>query len=208
MPDRLSSRPGMGRSLSRRGLPQGRIERNRNGELHFEEVPVPIDHVVGAEGSGVGILAESTGWERALLPSTLLGPMQRSIDSCTEWARKREQFGRPIGAFQQVSSRIANMVMRHNVCRQTPLRHGRSPSAVRHGPSPDATGRHRQTIRHRECHSGSTGRAAGHGRSRLPGGVQRPAGSERFPGGHPLGGTSETLRNTIARFAGLPTTNS
>ena len=89
------------------------------GELIFNGVEVPEDHLVGALGGGLGILSESTGWERALLPSTLLGPMQRSVDDCTEWSRERRQFGRPIGTFQQVSAKIADMIVRHEICRQS-----------------------------------------------------------------------------------------
>ena len=156
------------------------------GELHFDGVPVPIDHVVGAEGGGVGILAESTGWERALLPATLLGPMRRSIDGCTEWARKRETVRAsdrclPTGFCQNCQHGDAAPDLSADR-----LRHGRSPSAVHNGASPDATGRHRQAIRHRKRHSGSTGRPAGHGSSRLPGGVPRPAGSEGLIGRHSL----------------------
>jgi alkylation response protein AidB-like acyl-CoA dehydrogenase len=64
------------------------------------------------------VLAESTGWERGLLLATALGPMARTIDECVLRAKTRKQFDRPIGAFQQISAKIANMIMRHRICRQ------------------------------------------------------------------------------------------
>ena len=178
------------------------------GELHFDGVPVPIDHVVGAEGGGVGILAESTGWERALLPATLLGPMRRSIDGCTEWARKREQFGRPIGAFQQVSARIANMVMRHQICRQTVY---------------DMAARLQQstTVHPLTQQAAIVKLFVTENAIQVQLDALQVMGVRGYLEESPVqqdlkdslagtlwSGTSETLRNTIARFAGLPTTSS
>ena len=178
------------------------------GELNFDGVPVPMDHVVGAVGGGVGILTESTGWERALLPSTLLGPMQRSIDSCTAWAREREQFGRPIGAFQQVSAKIANMVMRHQICRQTVY---------------DMAERLQQSATvHPLTQQGAivklfvTGTAIQVQLDALQimgvrGYLEESTVQQDLKdslAGTLWSGTSETLRNTIARFSGLPTANS
>ncbi len=178
------------------------------GELPFEEVPVPMDHVVGAEGGGVGILAESTGWERALLPSTLLGPMQRSIDSCTEWARKREQFRRPIGAFQQVSARIANMVVRHQICRQTvyDMAARLQQSATVHPLTQQAA-----IVKLFVTESAIQVQLDALQVMGVRGYLEESNVQQDLKdslAGTLWSGTSETLRNTIARFAGLPTTNS
>ena len=87
------------------------------GELVFEDVFVPKNHVIGARGTGLRVLAESTGWERGILVATALGPMARGVDECVQRARTRYQYDKPIGAFQGVSSRIANMITRHQLCR-------------------------------------------------------------------------------------------
>jgi alkylation response protein AidB-like acyl-CoA dehydrogenase len=87
------------------------------GELVFENVLVPKSHVIGAKGTGLRVLAESTGWERGILVANALGPMARGVDECVQRARTRQQYGKPIGAFQGVSSRIANMILRHRLCR-------------------------------------------------------------------------------------------
>ena len=88
------------------------------GELIFDDVGVPVEHRIGPEGAGLSILSESTAWERALLPVTLLGAMKLSIEECFRWARERVQFGRPIGHFQQISSKLAEMLSRYEVSRQ------------------------------------------------------------------------------------------
>ena len=88
------------------------------GELVFDDVRLPVNHRIGTEGAGFGILSESTTWERALLPVTLLGAMRSSIDECVNWSRNRFQFGQPIADFQQVSSKIADMTSRYQVSRQ------------------------------------------------------------------------------------------
>lgn len=81
------------------------------GELIFDQVTVPGDHVLAGEGAGLQALIESTAWERALLFTAALGPMARTLDDCIERAKSREQFGKPIGSFQQVSSKIADMTV-------------------------------------------------------------------------------------------------
>ena len=178
------------------------------GELNFDGVPVPMDHVVGAVGGGVGILAESTGWERALLPSTLLGPMQRSIDSCTKWAREREQFGRPIGAFQQVSAKIANMVMRHQICRQTvyDMAARLQQSTTMHPLTQQAA-----MVKLFVSESAIQVQLDALQTMAVRGYLEESTVQQDLKdslAGTLWSGTSETLRNTIARFSGLPTTNS
>lgn len=82
------------------------------GELIFDDVVVPSTHVVGGKGGGIRVVSESTGWERAVLLAAALGPMSRCIDDCIAQAQSRRQFEKPIGSFQQVSSKIAEMIVR------------------------------------------------------------------------------------------------
>ena len=88
------------------------------GEFHMDNVFVPKDHIIGVKGGGLRVLTESTAYERALMTVTALGPMKRALDACIERAKTRKTYDKPIGAYQQVSSRIANMIMRYRLCRQ------------------------------------------------------------------------------------------
>jgi alkylation response protein AidB-like acyl-CoA dehydrogenase len=87
------------------------------GEVVFDEVVVPADHVIGRQGGGLAALTESTGWERAVVLAVVLGPMGRVLEEIVAWTRTREANGKSIGAFQQVSSKVADMVTRYRMSR-------------------------------------------------------------------------------------------
>ena len=89
------------------------------GRIRFDEVFIADDHLVGGVGGGLNVIKYSIGWERVILLATCLGPMARILEDTIEQARHREQYGEKIGQFQQVSSKIADMIMRLNLCRQT-----------------------------------------------------------------------------------------
>jgi len=91
----------------------------RMGELRFENVLVPKDHIIGVKGGGLRVLTESTLWERAILIAAALGPMARGLEACIERTKTRIQFDKPIGAFQQIAAKIADMTMRYKLSRQT-----------------------------------------------------------------------------------------
>ncbi|MDN5205425.1 acyl-CoA dehydrogenase family protein [Fulvivirgaceae bacterium BMA10] len=102
-----------GREFEKMGLRTVRM-----GEMVFDNVYVPKSHIVGVKGGGLRVLTESTGWERSVLIATALGPMRRGLDQCLDRVKTRQQFDKPIGAFQQISAKIANMVMQQRLCRQ------------------------------------------------------------------------------------------
>jgi alkylation response protein AidB-like acyl-CoA dehydrogenase len=79
------------------------------GDLVFDGCFVPEDHRLGPEGAGGSIAAASLGRERAFIVATNVGAMQRQLEESLEYARTRKQFGQPIGKFQAVSNRIADM---------------------------------------------------------------------------------------------------
>ncbi|MCC3766835.1 acyl-CoA dehydrogenase family protein [Streptomyces sp. UNOC14_S4] len=81
------------------------------GELAFTGVRLSADRRIGAEGSGLAILASTTTWERALLLGYALGPMRRTLARVTEWAAGREHFGRRMGASHQVAARLSDMAL-------------------------------------------------------------------------------------------------
>jgi alkylation response protein AidB-like acyl-CoA dehydrogenase len=87
------------------------------GRLEFNDVFVPEKNLIGSVGAGLNVLKSSIGWERVLLMSICIGPMRRVLDDTIQWVTEREQFGKPIGKYQQISSKVADMVMRYKTSR-------------------------------------------------------------------------------------------
>ncbi|SDH06876.1 clorobiocin biosynthesis protein CloN3 [Sinosporangium album] len=85
--------------------------------VEFAGCRVPAGLRLGQEGRGGAIFRESMAWERACLPALYLGRMDRQLRLCVEHARERRQFGRPIGDFQAVSHRLAEMAQRLEAAR-------------------------------------------------------------------------------------------
>jgi alkylation response protein AidB-like acyl-CoA dehydrogenase len=82
------------------------------GEIWLEDCFVPTDNMIGAEGSGAAIFNSSQEWERACILASQLGIMEFQLETAVAYAQTRQQFGRPIGKFQAVSHRIAEMKLR------------------------------------------------------------------------------------------------
>jgi len=87
------------------------------GELVLEDVRVGPDAVVGGVGGGGPVFAESMDWERACLGATHVGTMRRLLEDAVRYARTRTQFGQPIGKYQAVAHRIADMRVRLDASR-------------------------------------------------------------------------------------------
>ena len=81
-------------------------------ELTFENCMVPTENRLGPEGAGVSISNSSLEWERCCILASQIGAMERQLETCVNYARERRQFGEPIGKFQSVSNRIADMKLR------------------------------------------------------------------------------------------------
>lgn len=79
------------------------------GELVFDDVFVPADAVLGTVGGGSTIFTHSMDWERICLFASHVGSMERLLETSVAYARSRTQFGQPIGKFQSISHRIADM---------------------------------------------------------------------------------------------------
>ncbi len=79
------------------------------GELVFEDTYVPADAMLGQLGSGANIFVHSMDWERVCLFASHLGTMERLLEKSIDYARTRKQFGQPIGKFQAISHRLADM---------------------------------------------------------------------------------------------------
>ena len=79
-------------------------------ELAFNDCRVPAENLLGAEGDGFyGVGKATLEWERAIMVAPAVGGMEANIERCIEYAKERKQFGRPIGKFQAVAFKIADM---------------------------------------------------------------------------------------------------
>ena len=78
-------------------------------ELIFEDCEVPAENVLGAEGRGVGVLMSGLDFERIVASSAPLGFMQAALDVVLPYVHERKQFGRPIGEFQLMQGKLADM---------------------------------------------------------------------------------------------------
>lgn len=79
------------------------------GELVFDDMYVPGEAVLGQVGGGAAVFATAMDWERCLLVAGHVGTMERLLDTSVTYARTRQQFGQPIGKFQAVAHKIADM---------------------------------------------------------------------------------------------------
>jgi alkylation response protein AidB-like acyl-CoA dehydrogenase len=87
------------------------------GSLEFSDCFIPEENRLGGEGAGFSILNYSLEFDRCCILASQLGAMQRQLDETVEYARTRHQFGQPIGKFQSVSNRIADMKLRLETAR-------------------------------------------------------------------------------------------
>jgi len=97
---------------------KGGLRTTSLGQLHFKDVHVPDAHVIAGTGAGLSVLKEAIGWERVLLMAVCTGPMNRVLGETIEFVKGREQFGKPIAKYQQISAKIAEMVTTASVSRQ------------------------------------------------------------------------------------------
>jgi isovaleryl-CoA dehydrogenase len=86
-------------------------------ELVFQDCEVPEENVVGKIGEGVKVLMSGLDYERAVLAAGPLGIMQSCLDVAIPYVHERKQFGQPIGSFQLVQAKIADMYVTLNAAR-------------------------------------------------------------------------------------------
>ncbi len=86
-------------------------------ELVFEDCEVPAENVMGPVGGGAGVLMSGLDYERAVLSAGPLGIMQAALDVVLPYVRERKQFGKPIGSFQLMQAKVADMYVALNSAR-------------------------------------------------------------------------------------------
>ena len=90
---------------------------SNTAELIFDDVEVPFDNVLGEEGKGVRVLMSGLDYERVVLAGIGLGIMAACLDEVLPYLASRRQFGQPIGNFQLMQGKIADMYTAMNSAR-------------------------------------------------------------------------------------------
>jgi isovaleryl-CoA dehydrogenase len=86
-------------------------------ELVFEDCCVPVENILGKLNQGVKVLMSGLDYERLVLAGGPVGIMQACLDVVLPYVRERKQFGQPIGEFQLIQGKLADMYTTLNACR-------------------------------------------------------------------------------------------
>ncbi|UXU74732.1 MULTISPECIES: isovaleryl-CoA dehydrogenase [unclassified Paracoccus (in: a-proteobacteria)] len=90
---------------------------SNTGELIFDNCEVPFENVLGEEGRGVRVLMSGLDYERLVLSGIGTGIMAACLDEVMPYVKQRKQFGQPIGSFQLMQGKIADMYVALNTAR-------------------------------------------------------------------------------------------
>ena len=90
---------------------------SETGELVFEDCFIPADRVLGGVGRGAGVLMSGLDYERVVLAGGPIGIMQACLDVVVPYLHERHQFGQPIGSFQLMQAKLADMYTCTNAAR-------------------------------------------------------------------------------------------
>lgn len=102
----------IGQKISKMGM-----RGSPTAELVFDDCFVPDDNIMGPLNGGVGVLMSGLDYERAVLAAGPLGIMQACLDVVLPYVRERKQFGSPIGSFQMIQAKVADMYVALNSAR-------------------------------------------------------------------------------------------
>ncbi len=100
------------RSMDKMGLRTAPV-----GELILQDCVIPEANRLGPEGAGVSVFNSSMEWERSCILASHVGAMERQLEESVRYARERRQFDQPIGKFQSVANRLADMKVRLETAR-------------------------------------------------------------------------------------------
>jgi alkylation response protein AidB-like acyl-CoA dehydrogenase len=101
----------------RRNMEKMGLRTSPMGEVVLTDCAVPASSRLGPEGAGMAIFNSSMASERSCILASAVGAMQRQLEACVGYARIRKQFGQPIGKFQSVASKVADMYLRLEAAR-------------------------------------------------------------------------------------------
>ncbi|KDB52694.1 isovaleryl-CoA dehydrogenase [Sphaerotilus natans subsp. natans DSM 6575] len=101
--------PGTAAGLDKCG--HGRIDGGRAAQLSFNAVQLGAEALLGTEGQGLAVLEHLSGYALLALASESLGAMDVAKDQTLEYLRTRKQFGVPIGSFQALQHRMADLLL-------------------------------------------------------------------------------------------------
>jgi alkylation response protein AidB-like acyl-CoA dehydrogenase len=106
--------PGLkvGREIEKMGLKTSPM-----AEVIFEDCKVPVENLLSKEGNGAAIFNDGIEWERSCMLASDIGVMERQLEECVKYAKERRQFNKPIGKFQAISHKIADMKVRLETAR-------------------------------------------------------------------------------------------
>ncbi len=106
--------PGLkvGREIEKMGLKTSPM-----AEVILEDCKVPVGNRLSKEGNGATIFNDGIEWERSCMLASDIGVMERQLEECVKYAKERKQFGKPIGKFQAISHKIAEMKVRLETAR-------------------------------------------------------------------------------------------
>ena len=90
---------------------------SNTAELIFEDCPVPAENVLGEINAGVAVLMSGLDYERAVLSGGPVGIMQACLDTVVPYVHERRQFDQPIGEFQLIQGKLADMYASTAACR-------------------------------------------------------------------------------------------
>jgi alkylation response protein AidB-like acyl-CoA dehydrogenase len=82
------------------------------GELLLDDCKVPVENRLGREGNGAAIFDDAIEWERSCILASLIGAMERQLETCIKYVNERVQFKSRIGKFQSVANKIVDMKIR------------------------------------------------------------------------------------------------
>lgn len=82
---------------------------SQTGELVFDNCRVPVENVVGVENAGVAVVMSGLDLERAVISPICVGIAERALELAIDYAKTRQQFGKPLAEFQMIQSKIADM---------------------------------------------------------------------------------------------------
>jgi alkylation response protein AidB-like acyl-CoA dehydrogenase len=110
-------------------FPMRTLKRDNLAEVHFEDAFVPDENLLGQPGGGFPVLGSALDMGRYSVAARCVGQSQRCIDLAVAYAKQREAFGRPIGEFQMIQQKLADMICRTEGARGVVYRLGRMKDA-------------------------------------------------------------------------------